>query len=62
MDLLIKTMKHIQQSKEDFKHIRFFMMMAMLCNEPYTLAKYISCAGLRIVRPLRSFLSYAILE
>jgi hypothetical protein len=62
MTILLKTLKHIEQSKEEFKHIKFWMIMAMLCNEPYVLSKYISCAGPRVVRPIRSFLSYAILE
>lgn len=38
------------------------MIMAMLCNSPYALAKFIACSDEKNVRPIRSFLSYAILE
>lgn len=60
--ILNKTSVHIQQSKEEFKNIKYSMIMAMLCNSPYTLAKFITCSDEKNVRSIRSFLSYAILE
>lgn len=36
--------------------------MAMLCNSPYALAKYINCSERVNMSAIRSFLSYAIKE
>lgn len=55
-------MRHIQESKEEFKAIRFAIIMAMLCNSPYVLVKFIQCSMGHNVKSIRSLLSYAILE
>ena len=62
MVALKKTSKHMQQAKEEFKNVKFAAIMAMLCNSPFALAKYIACSEDRNVKSIRSFLSYAIKE
>lgn len=62
MTTLTKTTTRMQQAKEEFKNIRFAALMVMLCNSPFAIAKYISCLNNKNMRPIRSFLSYAITE
>ena len=52
----------MQQSKEEFKDIKYAAIMAMLCNSPYALAKLIGCSSQINVSAIRCFLSYAIQE
>ena len=59
---ILNTNKHMLQAKEQFKHIKYAAIMAMVCNSPFALAKYISSTGERNVRSIRSFLSYLIKE
>lgn len=62
MEMLKQATRHMQQAREEFKNIKYAAIMAMFCNSPYSLAKYLSCSDDRNVKSIRSFLSYAIHE
>ena len=60
MKKINEATKHMQDSKEEFKKIKYAAIMAMLCNSPYALAKLIVCSTEINVSAIRCFLSYAI--
>lgn len=62
MYLLNERTIHLQHTKEEFSKINYAIIMTMLHNSPYALAKYINCKDALNLKFLRSFLSYIIKE